>query len=140
MANTLDDLWGEILRSTTVRVSACTCLVLETLLRQAEVCDLDVPFVIQQHILWLQIAINYTVCVQVAQSFNQLRCIEACSTLAELLILAQVVEKLATVEEVHDEVELAACLEGVVKLHDKWTIDFLQNVSLSCVRNRNKHR
>ena len=66
MANTLDDLWGEILRSTTVRVSACTCLVLETLLRQAEVCDLDVPFVIEQHILWLQIAIDYTVCVQVA--------------------------------------------------------------------------
>ena len=48
MANALDDLWGKILGSSAVRVSASAGFVrLQPLLRQAEVCYLDVALVVQ---------------------------------------------------------------------------------------------
>ena len=41
------------------------------------------------------------------------------------------VEELASVEEVHHEVKLRWRLESVVELDDKWTVNFLQDVSFS---------
>ena len=68
--------------------------------------------------------------MEAAHSLHQLRSVKASTPLAELLVLAQVVEKLAAVQEVHHEVELCWGLESVVQLHDKWTVDLLEDVSL----------
>ena len=69
--------------------------------------------------------------MQTSECFHELRSIEARSPLRELLILPQMVEELASVEEVHHKVELCWCLESVVKLDDKWTVNLLQDVSFS---------
>ena len=68
--------------------------------------------------------------MEAAHSLHQLRSVEAGTPLAELLVLAQVVEKLATVQEVHHEVELSWGLKSVVQLHDEWTVDLLEDVTL----------
>jgi len=71
VANPLDDLRGEILRSAAVRVSAGALLVrLQTLLREAEVSDLDVAFVVQQDILRLQVSVDDSVCMETPQSLD----------------------------------------------------------------------
>ena len=69
--------------------------------------------------------------MEAAESFDQLRCVEACPSLTELLIFTQMVEQLATVEEIHDEVELGRCLESVVQLDNEWTVNLFQDISFS---------
>ena len=88
MAHSLDDLWSQILRSTTVRVCASTFFVSwQSLLAQTKVCDLYVAFVVQQHILRLQISVDDAVLMETAQSFDQLSSVEASSSFAEFLVL-----------------------------------------------------
>jgi len=40
-------------------------------------------------------------------------------------------EKLTTVEEIHNEVQLCLRLESIVQLNDERTIDFLKDISFS---------
>ena len=132
MPDTLDDLRGEILRCATVRVGARSSFIcLETLLRQTEVGDLDVAFVVKKHVFWFQVPVDDAVLMQAAESLHELGCIEHGTSLRELLVLAQVVEQLASVEEIHHKVELSGGLEGVAKLHDEGAVDFLKDISLS---------
>ena len=69
---------------------------------------------VQEHVLRLQVTIDDAVLMKVSQCFDKLCRVEACPPLAELLILAQVVKELATVEEIHDKVELGGSLECVM--------------------------
>ena len=128
VADSLDNLRCNVLWRSAVRVSPPHSL--HTLLRQTEIGDLDVPIGVQKHILWLKIAIDDTVLVEAAHGLNELRSVEAGTPLAELLVFAQVVEKLSSIEEVHHEVELCGCLESVVQLDDEWTVDLLKDVTL----------
>ena len=59
---------------------------------------------VQEYVLWLQITVDDAVLMKISQSFNELCCVEACPTLAELLVLAQMVKELAAIEEIHDKV------------------------------------
>ena len=132
VANALDDLRGKVLGSTTVRVGASSCLVRrQSLFTETKVCDLDVAFMVKQHVLWFQITIDNAVLMEAAQCLDQLCCVETSSPLAKLLVLAQMIEKLSTIEEVHDKVQLCWGLERILQLNDEWTIDLLKNVSLS---------
>ena len=132
VTNSLDNLWGEVLGRSAVRVSASPSLVrLQALLGQTEIGDLHVALVVEKHVFGLQVSVNDAVLVETAKSFHQLGCVEAGASLAELLVLAQVVEKLSTVEEVHHEVELRRRLKGVVQLHDEWTVYLFKDVTLS---------
>ena len=128
VTDSLDDLRCNVLWRSAIRISPSNSL--HTLLRQTEISDLDVTISIEKHILWLKIAIDDTVLVEAAHSLHQLRSIEAGTPLAELLVFAQVVEKLSSIEEVHHEVELCGCLESVVQLDDEWTVDLLEDVTL----------
>lgn len=131
VADSLDNLWGEVLRRSAVRVGASPSLVrLQALLGQAEIGDFHVALVVEKHVFRLQVSVNDAVLVQTAKSFHQLSCVEAGASLAELLVLPQVVEKLSSVQEVHHEVELGRRLKGVVKLHDEWTVYLFQDVTL----------
>ena len=128
MTDSLNDLWCNVLWRSAVRISPSHSL--HTLLRQTKISDLDVAISIEKHVLWLKIAIDDTVLVEAAHSLHQLCSVEAGTPLAELLVLAQVVEKLAAVQEVHHEVELCWSLKSVVQLHDEWTVDLLEDVAL----------
>ena len=128
VTDSLDDLRCNVLWRSAIRISPSNSL--HTLLRQTEISDLDVTISIEKHVLWLKIAIDDTVLVEAAHSLHQLRSVEAGTPLAKLLVLSQVVEKLAAVQEVHHEVELCWGLESVVQLHDEWTVDLLEDVSL----------
>ena len=137
VADTLDYLGRQILGCATVRVRSRPCFIrLEPLLRQAKVGDLDVALVVQQHILWLQIPVNYAVRVQASERLNKLRSVKAGPTLAELLVLSQVVKKLAAIEKIHHEVQLGGCLERIVQLDNERTVDLLQDIPLSYDRKR----
>ena len=52
------------------------------LLRQPEVCHLDVPFRIKKDVLWLQVTIHDVQAVQVLQRQNELCTVQACAILA----------------------------------------------------------
>ena len=45
---------------------------------------------------------------------HKLSCIETSSCLVESLLFSEVIKELTSVQEVHDEVELIRCLEGIV--------------------------
>lgn len=131
MADPLDDLWCEVLWRATVGISARACLIrLEALLRKPEVRDLYVPFVVEQHVLRLQVPVDDSILVEAAEGLDELCCVEACAPLAKFLVLPQMVEQFTAVQKVHHEVELGRCLESVVQLHDEWTVDLFEDVSL----------
>ena len=67
--------------------------------------------------------------MQTPQSLDKLGRVKTGSSLAELLVFAQVKEELSTVEEIHNEVKFGRCLKGIVQLHNKWTVDFFEDVS-----------
>ena len=69
---------------------------------------------VKEHVFWLQVTIDDAVLMKVSQCFDELRCVEACPPLAELLVLAKMVKELATVEEIHDKVELGGSLERIM--------------------------
>lgn len=69
--------------------------------------------------------------MQAPNSFDQLGCVETCSTLTEPVFLTQMPEKLTTVEEIHNEVQLCFRLESIVQLNDERTINFLKDISFS---------
>ena len=68
--------------------------------------------------------------MQAAQTFDELSRVETCSSLTELLVLAQVVEQLSSVQEVHHKIQFCRRLESVMQLDYERTVDFLQYVSL----------
>jgi hypothetical protein len=74
--------------------------------------------------------------MQALNSLDHLSGVEACSSLGKLVVLAEVVEELATVEEVHDEVQLGIGLEGVVKIHNEGALNLLKNVPLRYARSK----
>jgi len=133
VANSLDNLGSQVLGSTTEGVSLGAFLVsLYALLRETEVGNLDVALRVEKHVLGLQVSVNHTITVQAADGFHHLGSVKACSSLGELLIFSKMEEELATVEEVHDKVQLSVSLESVMKLHNKRTVNFLKNVSFGC--------
>ena len=91
---------------------------------------------IKQHIFRLEISIDNTIGMQTAEAFNKLSCIETSPSLAELLVLSQVVKQRASIQEVHYKIELGWRLESVVQFHNEWTVDFLQDISLSYIHSK----
>jgi len=85
----LDDLWSQVLGSSTVGVCLGVDLVGRySLFRESEIGDLDVSLVVKEDVLRLEISIDNAVHVEASESFNELGCIEAGSALRELLVLA----------------------------------------------------
>lgn len=138
VANTLNDLRSQILRSPAVRISARSSLVcLQTLLGKTEVRDLDIALVVKKHILWLEIPVNDTILMQAAEPLHELSCVETGPPFTELLVLSQVVKQFSTIQEIHHEIQLGRRLECVMQLDDERTIDLLQDISLSYINEIN---
>ena len=115
MADALNDLRCQILRRAAVRVGPGAGLVRrQALFGQAKVSDFDVSFMVQENVLRLQVTVDDSILVEISERFNELRGVEACPPLAELLVFAQMVKELAAIEEIHDKVELGGSLERIM--------------------------
>ena len=89
-------------------------------------------FVVDKNVLRFQVAINDTRLVKVLKSGDNFSCIEASSSFVKsALRLTQVVEELATVDELHDQVESLRVLEGVLEAHDERMIKLFQDLSFN---------
>ncbi len=45
-------------------------------------------------------------------------------------ISANVISQVATIEQVHHEIEVLSVLEGVVHIHQEWTVELRENLAL----------
>ena len=71
--------------------------------------------------------------MEVANGFNQLSRVDLSSFLGELLLLAEVREKLASIQGVYYEVELGSRLKSEKERDNVVALDMLQNFSF-CLR------
>ena len=69
--------------------------------------------------------------MHVVEGEDDLRRVESGPGLIELALQRQVIEELATVDELHDHVQGVRVLERILKLHDERMLDPLQDFPLS---------
>lgn len=90
VSDPLNDLWRQVLwRATERECSLFWVSGVDSLFAQAEICDFQVAIVVEEYIFRLQVSVDHTVLVQTADGFNELGRIEACPSLWELGLLAQ---------------------------------------------------
>ena len=111
-------------------------MLTNTLLREAEVSDPDVPLSVEQHILWLQISVDDVFIVQSFNGANNLRRIQLGTLFLEPLLFSQVCEELTAIQEINEEVQLTIGLESIVQAHNVRVLDLLKNVSLGYQTNK----
>mmetsp|Transcript_9518 Transcript_9518/g.15582 ORF Transcript_9518/g.15582 Transcript_9518/m.15582 type:complete len:287 (+) Transcript_9518:501-1361(+) len=102
----------------------------ETFLGDTKVGHADVAIVREEQVLRLQITIEDTAVVEVLETKDDFGTVEASTLLAETLVALEVVEKLTTVDVVHDEEELVGGLERVVEVDEEGVAELLQNALL----------
>ena len=71
-------------------------------------------FVVEQDVLWLQVPVDDGVRVEALDGQDDLRCVEAGALFGEPALGFQVVEELASVQEIQDEVEFLGRLKRVM--------------------------
>jgi len=86
-----------------------------------------VTFRVKNNVLWLEIAVNYSVSVETLESKDDFCGVKSCSLIVKLQFLPQMKEQLTSVEEIDHEVQSLWRLESVVQLHDKRVVDAFQN-------------
>jgi len=106
-------------------------LVLLVGVAEAEIDQSNVFLVVQQQVLRLQISVHDAELVQILDSTNDLLEELAGFCLLKLLLLDDVVEELATADELHDQEELLGRLDDFEKLDDVGVADQLEDVDLA---------
>lgn len=87
-------------------LTICAILILHVQLAKPEITKSNVSSVIEQNILWLQVTVDDVETVQALQCTEQLRSVETGSVNIEPLLLLKVMEKLSTIDEGQDQVQL----------------------------------
>lgn len=82
----------------------------------AEICQLDVALRVEEHVLWLQVAVDDPPAVQVLEGEDQLGAVEPRLFLAQSTLATDVLVEVASVDEVDNEVEVRLRLECTVHL------------------------
>mmetsp|Transcript_48062 Transcript_48062/g.148315 ORF Transcript_48062/g.148315 Transcript_48062/m.148315 type:complete len:343 (-) Transcript_48062:141-1169(-) len=100
---------------------------LRHLLREPEVRDLDVPLVVQQQVLRLQVAVDDVFGVHVLEREHQLRVVELGHVVGEPPRRAQVREHLAPDDELEHKVQLLLVLERRPHVHDERVLQLHQD-------------
>lgn len=85
--------------------------------RDAQVCQPQVSFIIENKILWLNIAMHDAVHVQVLKSGEDARDEELRFVLGEPPTGANMVAQVAPVDVIHDEVQVLPILERISHIH-----------------------
>jgi len=65
------------------------------------------------------------------QGAHQLSCIELCPIFCKTCLPPKVIEKLSTIQEIHNEVQLLVSLEGIVKVYDEGTLNLFHDFSFN---------
>src|SRR3990167_2088 len=103
----LDDFWSQILRCPAEAVG-----LLQSFLRQAEVCQLDVSVGIDQYVLWFEVSVDDPqLRVEMFQSEQYLRSVESGGLEPKLLLVLEVLEQFSSRHVVNTEVEVCVVLE-----------------------------
>lgn len=69
--------------------------------------------------------------MEVFKSQTEFCCVEFCPGFSEADIFLEVVEQLATVDELHYQVQVELILERKLEFHHERVVKFLQNVALN---------
>jgi hypothetical protein len=99
------------------------------LLAETKVSDSNVAFFVQEHVLWLEVSVDDSVFVKTPNGVNNFCGVDLSPLFVEPLFLPEVGEQFSSVQEIDNKVKLCLGLEGVVKPHDVWVLNFFQNVS-----------
>ena len=107
------------------RSTECICHLISGNLQftQTEVSQLNVTFVIEDDVLWLQISVDDPVTVEALERQYNFSGIKSCSVFSKLLFLAQMEKEFATVEEINDKIETFWSLKCIVKLDDEGMVN-----------------
>lgn len=103
-------------------------------LGQAKVGQHDVPVVIYQNVLRLEVSVDNVGLVEVTDCEGDLCGVELCLFLRKTLLLRQVLEELASLHKLHDEVDAIGLLEDVVHSNDEGVIDLVEDHLLDLQR------
>mmetsp|Transcript_54283 Transcript_54283/g.168043 ORF Transcript_54283/g.168043 Transcript_54283/m.168043 type:complete len:252 (-) Transcript_54283:59-814(-) len=120
VALALDDLGREVLRRAAERVRPRAWL---DDLCKAEICELGVAVLAHQDVLWLQVAVDDVLGVDVREGGRRQRRVELRLLVAELPGPAQVHEELAAADALHDDVDVAVVLGVAEHVDDEGIVD-----------------
>ena len=112
MGVALDDLWGQVFRSTTESGSGLAGVGEE--LCQTKVSQLNVAVLVDEHVLRLQVSMDDLMLVEDTDSEHELGSIELDSFLGEAFDLEQVGVQIASPDVFEEEVDSAIILENIV--------------------------
>ena len=115
VALVLNDLGGDVLGSAAERVSSVTW---QELLDEAEVSELDVSILLDQHILRLEVPVNEVLRVHVLEGQHNLPDVEPCMVNCELFELVDYADKVATFHVLDVQVNDSLVLGTTVHLDD----------------------
>ena len=88
----------------------------------------QISIIIEEYVLRLKISIQNVLLVQMAKCQGNLSDKELCLILLEAAHTCQVSEELATLDEVHQEVDAIFVLENVVHGYDEWVLHLVEDV------------
>ena len=101
-----------------------------SLLAKTEVCQLDVPSEVNKDVFWLQISIRNVVIVQVLNRQDDLSYYHFCILFIKSLLLAEMIEQLASRAELKDEMQVLLSPECLDELNDERISQLMQDLPL----------
>ena len=85
-------------------------------------------FVVNENILWLEVAVDHPALMKILNGKDHLCRVEASPFLVETAPhLLQVKEELTTIDELHDKIQSLRVLEGILEPHDEWMVKLLED-------------
>mmetsp|Transcript_48182 Transcript_48182/g.75254 ORF Transcript_48182/g.75254 Transcript_48182/m.75254 type:complete len:297 (+) Transcript_48182:313-1203(+) len=123
-----DDLWSQVLWGTTESPSVCSRLYG---LGEAEVADLQMPLVVEEQVLGLEVTVDDVAIVKIFESERHASRIEAGSVVGEAVSLTQMGEELASDRVLQDQVKVHLILEGRVDINNEREGQSLQHLLLA---------
>lgn len=112
------------------RAAGVLCVLRIPDARDAEVREPEVAVAVEDEVLGLDVAVDDALVVHVLQAEQQAGQEEPRLLFGKLPVLRDVVPEVAPVEQVHDEVEVLAVLEGVVHVHEERVLQRRQQLAL----------
>ena len=128
----LEDLRAEVLW--TAADGFCFVGLREVLLRQPEICDLEISPLVDKDIFWLQVSIQNVVLVKVLYCYHHLGKQNSSLAWGELVVPLDEVEQVSARTHIEHHIQIVGRRECRVKLHDEWAgvvVQKLENVFLA---------
>jgi hypothetical protein len=96
----------ELFEAVPLLLTVCSVFILHVQLAETEVAESNVSSVVEKNILRLQVAVDDVETMQAFQSAQELSGVETSTIDVESLLLLQMMEQLATIDESQHKVEL----------------------------------